>query len=128
MCFSPEEEILYKKYPIRFLPFLSKRLKKALDENDSEMVEKYAKQIEMLSPLVKEETEQLDIKVKQFTFENSRLASENKDLKRQNAELEREIEALRMVNAGLRASFLGRIGRQLKDLQIKMSENDSKSV
>ena len=125
---SGPEENLYKKYPIRFLPHLSKKLKMALDENDSEKVEKLAKQIELLSPLVKQETEKLDIQVRQVTFENSRLDKENKDLKKENAELEREIEAMRMVNASLRASFFGRLGRQLKELQLKMAENDSKSV
>ena len=127
MSSSPEEN-LYKKYPIRFLPHLSKKLKVALDLNDSEKVEKLANQIEMLSPLVKEETEKLDVQVKQVKFENSRLDLENKDLKKENAELEREIEALRMVNAGLRANFLGSLGRQLKELQTKMAENDTKSV
>ena len=128
MSSSPEEEYLYKRYPIRFLPLLSKRLKKALDENDWEMVEKYAKQIEMLSPLVKEETEKLDIQIKQVKNENERLDKEHKDLKKQNAELERKIETLRMENASLKASFLGRLGRQLREVQIKMAENDSKSV
>ena len=51
-----------------------------------------------------------------------------KDLKKQNAELERKIETLRMENASLKASFLGRLGRQLREVQIKMAENDSKSV